>query len=363
MSEPEENQKPEDSEHKPASHDDDNGHGRDEGGHHGGGGGHGGHGGHEGGHGPIIKKIKKVHKGGHHGGSWKIAYADFVTAMMAFFLLMWLLSLLNKYQLQGISEYFRKPLKEAFTKQDMIKPKDTTKPDSLGETAFTKKGSKTNNPNTADKNIGMQDGSQKENKKPTAGAADITEAGKKKGQAAADAAAIKAQQEKEKQQKEMQDMKSKLEKDMEKNPQTAEYKNLINFKITSEGLKIELRDLENQPMFSEGKADFFRYSKEIVGWLSKELNNYPNRVVIIGHTDSKPYNDASGKYSNWELSADRANATRRELVANGMQGDKIIRVIGMGDTKLLKEDGEDPANRRIEIVVLTKDEADRIMRQ
>ena len=107
----------------------------------------------------IIKRIKKVHAG-HHGGSWKIAYADFVTAMMAFFLLMWLLSMMNKYQLQGIAEYFKKPLKEVFSKQDNIAKTDTLKPDKLGPTTYKNSGLKEKTENTADKNLGVLDKTQ-----------------------------------------------------------------------------------------------------------------------------------------------------------------------------------------------------------
>lgn len=246
----------------------------------------------------IIRRIKKVHNK-HHGGSWKIAYADFVTAMMAFFLLMWLLALLNKYQLEGVAQYFKKPLKEAFGHQDDGKKK-----------------------------IGGVDKSED----------------KKKFEEMQKVKALKA----------------KLETKLNKDPELSQFKNQLNFIITANGLKIELRDLQNKTMFSEGKTDFQNHADKIVSWLSSELNTYPNQVVIIGHTDGSPYANQS-KYDNWELSSDRANAARRSLVKHGMGANKIIRVIGVADTELLnKKDVKDPTNRRIEIIVLTDEASKKI---
>jgi chemotaxis protein MotB len=260
---------------------------------------------------PIIKRIKKV-KAKHHGGAWKIAYADFVTAMMAFFLLMWLLSLLNKYQLQGVSSYFKKPLKEAFTQQDSTTHKATKKPIVTGD--------------LADKSIG-------------------------------------AKQEPQTSSEAMQAMKEALETKLNDDPKMQQYKNQLNFVVTADGLKIELHDMENKPMFSQGKTDFQEHAKKILSWLSNELNTYPNQVEIIGHTDSQPY-AGTPSYSNWELSTDRANATRRSLVDNGMSPQKIIRIIGVADTELLnKSDSYDASNRRIEIVVLTDESRKKLLEQ
>ncbi len=248
----------------------------------------------------IIKRvIKKGNK--HHGGQWKIAYADFVTAMMAFFLLMWLLSLLNKYQREGIAEYFKKPLKDVFT-QPQIVPAADKYPGAA--------------PNTKSENTLVK---------------------------------IHALQ-------------KHLQQQLDNDPQMSQYKNQLNFIITSDGLKIELKDLKDKPMFSEGKTDFKEHAETILAWLSTELNAYPNQVVIVGHTDSVPYPN-SNNYSNWELSADRANATRRALIDYGMDDKKIIRIMGAADTELLnKQNGEDSENRRIEIIILT-DEAAKRMRE
>lgn len=308
----------------------------------------------------IIKRIKKVH-GGHHGGSWKIAYADFVTAMMTFFLLMWLLSLLNKYQLQGIAEYFKTPMKEAFSKQDNIAKKDALKPDQLGPTTFNNKGSKEKTENSVDKNLGIQD--------KATNPVDKTQ-GIPQNQTILDqqhkTASDQNQNQKmsaEQEAKQMQQMKSDLENKLNSDPQISQYKNALNFVITADGLKIILKDLENKPMFSEGKTDFQKYAKTIMNWLSQQINAYPNQIVIIGHTDTVPY--ASGSdYSNWDLSADRASATRKALIKAGMKEDKVLRIIGGADTDLLdKTLGINPSNRRIEIIILTNDASKRIQNE
>lgn len=257
----------------------------------------------------VIRRVKKV-VDKHHGGSWKIAYADFVTAMMAFFLLMWLLSMLNKYQKEGIAEYFQKPFKDVFSNPKVADSKIKIKNEKTGMYEDKSMGSPVTNQN------------------------DIQQ---------------------------MDAMKKMFEENLNKNPELKEFKNSLNFEITAEGLKIELHDLQNRPMFSEGKTDFEKYAKTIVSWLSNQLNQYPNQVVIIGHTDSVPYHSDSNAYTNWELSADRANATRRELIKNGMATDKVMRVIGSSDVDLLDKDNSfNPANRRIEIIVLTKDAADKL---
>ena len=258
----------------------------------------------------VIKKVKKVKKHGHHGGAWKIAYADFVTAMMAFFMLMWILGMLNKSQLQGIAEYFNKPVSDVF-KGKGHGPNKESGTDKIKEKNLPKL---------------TKDESKKQDNKP-----------------------MSAQQE----QKVIEDLKAELEKKMESSPELKEFKNHLNFKVTAEGLKIELHDLEGKPMFSTGKADFQESANKILSWLGGELNNYPNQVQIIGHTDGTQY--PSKTYTNWELSADRANATRRALVKSGMKPEKIIKIVGVADTQQIdKKDATDPLNRRMEIVVLTK---------
>lgn len=352
----------------------------------------------------IIRRIKKVKKAGHHGGSWKIAYADFVTAMMAFFLLMWLLTLMNKYQLDGIAEYFRKPLKEAFTHQsdkqnkdkdkekfkekekEREKEKEKEKPNKIDQIQHTLNQTEKNiaqavqqmNPNQAANPLGLDVTGinvtgQKVFSDKTASEMDLVQV--LSGQQATDPFWLKnneikallnqqaqdvsaANSPEEKQIKEIQ---AHLQKELENNPMMQQYKNQLNFIVTADGLRIELRDLQNKPMFSLGKTDFQTYAKPIISWLTAQLNAYPDRrLVIIGHTDTLQYQD--NDYSNWELSADRANATRRELVHNGMSKERILRIVGVGDTNLFDStNGKDPSNRRIEIIVLTNEAMQKLL--
>ena len=252
----------------------------------------------------IIKRVKKV-VGGHHGGAWKIAYADFVTAMMTFFLLMWLLSMLNKYQKQGISEYFQTPMDEAVNQSKNQKADKIVVPGDI-----VKEKQEIKDKTESEKEKEKEKEKKKEDKKE--------DAKQNPGKAQSEA------------------MKKDLENFVKNDPILSQYENSINFKVTSNGLKIELKDLENKTMFSKGKANFGEYGKEILDWLGNKLNDYPNRVMIIGHTDSAKYPGPEG-YTNWELSSDRANATRRELIVHGMQPDKIVRIAGMADVDKLEE--------------------------
>lgn len=374
----------------------------------------------------IIKRIKKVNK--HHGGSWKIAYADFVTAMMAFFLLMWLLSLLNKYQLEGVARYFRKPLKELFTKQDTIAQTDTNRPDHIGATTEVNTGAKMKTENVARRNAGesetmsahvsgidnrrlnsqlsaeskkdplrnsprseanmQQVGHENSGKNPSQESVSVNSATSSVKSTQDDKSTqemqgsrgkdteqqTKAQQNEQQTQQQqtqqkvasmeqLKQLRQELQERVNQDPEMQQYKNLLNFVITSDGLKIELRDLKDKPMFSEGKTDFQKYAKSILQWLTNQINMYPNAVVVIGHTDGVPYTN-SNNYSNWELSADRANATRRSLINSGMGEEKIIRIMGAADHDLLnKNDKLDPSNRRIEIIILTNEAAKRMQEE
>ncbi|WP_133128871.1 flagellar motor protein MotB [Legionella nagasakiensis] len=250
----------------------------------------------------IIKRIKK-NKAPHHGGAWKIAYADFVTAMMAFFMLMWLLSLLNKYELEGIAEYFKKPLVGTHAnKKDKISPEKIE--DTLPE-EYEEEEKNSSNQETTPKDTSLEE------------------------------------------------IKKNLEESLSKNEEIKHFSDQLNFEVTEDGLKVDLHELENKAMFQIGKSDFNDHAKRIIQWLSKELNNTSHKIVIIGHTDSYQFKN-DGRYTNWELSADRANSMRKLLIQYGMSSDKIIRIQGAANTDLLdKTNGDAPKNRRIEIIILT----------
>ncbi|MBI1175071.1 MAG: flagellar motor protein MotB [Sideroxydans sp.] len=273
----------------------------------------------------VIKRIKKV-SGGHHGGAWKIAYADFVTAMMAFFLLMWLLGSTTKGDLQGISEYFKTPLKVALMggsgsgdSSSIIKGGGQDLTRSAGQ---VKRGDL----DTKKKIINLKAAQQ-------------------------EFLRLEKQRELDK----LKELKSNIEKAIESNDKLKQYKSQILLDITSEGLRIQIVDEKNRPMFRSGSAQLEPYTKEILHEIGETLNQVPNKISLSGHTDAQPYAGGGKGYSNWDLSADRANASRRELIAGGMSGDKVVRVVGLASAVLFdKNDPLNPVNRRISIIVMNK---------
>jgi chemotaxis protein MotB len=273
----------------------------------------------------VIKRIKKV-AAGHHGGAWKIAYADFVTAMMAFFLLMWLLGSTAKGDLKGISEYFKTPLKVALAGGT-----------GSGDSSSIIKG--------GGKDLTRSEGQVKSGELPS----------EKK------IINLKAAQqefrriEKESELNKLKELKQNIEKAIESNIKLQQFKSQILLDITSEGLRIQIVDEKNRPMFQSGRAQLEPYTREILHAIGQTLNDVPNKVSISGHTDAAAYSAGGKGYSNWELSADRANASRRELISGGMADEKIVRVVGLSSAVLFKkEDPLSPTNRRISLIVMNK---------
>ncbi len=134
-----------------------------------------------------------------------------------------------------------------------------------------------------------------------------------------------------------------------------QFKKQILLDITSEGLRIQIVDEKNRPMFRSGSAQLEPYTKDILHEIGTMLNQVPNKVSLSGHTDAQPYSMGDKGYSNWELSADRANASRRELIVGGIGDEKIVRVVGLSSAVLFdKIDPLDPVNRRISIIVMNK---------
>jgi len=276
----------------------------------------------------VIKRIKKV-AGGHHGGAWKIAYADFVTAMMAFFLLMWLLGSTAKGDLVGISEYFKTPLKVAMAGGS-----------GSGDSSSVIKGGGEDLTRTA--------GQVKRGDSPPENKSYDLQAAK--------AALARAESER------LQSLKARIESAIEVNPMLKKYQNQLLLDITSEGLRIQIVDEKNRPMFAMAKAELQPYTKDILHIIGMVLNEVPNKLGISGHTDSTPYFSESG-YSNWELSADRANASRREMVLGGLQDEKVLRVVGLAAAAHLDaKDPFNPINRRISIIVMNKRTEDAVRR-
>jgi chemotaxis protein MotB len=270
----------------------------------------------------IVKRIKKT-AAGHHGGAWKIAYADFVTAMMAFFLLMWLLGSTSKGDMSGIAEYFKTPLKVAMQGGS-----------GSGDSSSVIQG--------GGRDLTRKDGQQKKGDSPQP---------KKKSY---NLGAAKAELERLELSR-LKGLKSKIEGMIEASPTMRQYKNQLLIDITTDGLRIQIVDEQNRAMFASAKAELQPYTKEILFEIGRTLNDMPNKISLSGHTDATAYSSGDKGYSNWELSADRANASRRALIAGGMDESKMLRVVGLSSAVPFdKADPFSPVNRRISIIVMNK---------
>ena len=276
----------------------------------------------------IIRRVKK-NVAAHHGGAWKIAYADFVTAMMAFFLLMWLLGSTAKGDLEGIADYFKPPLRVALAGGS-----------GSGDSSSVIKG--------GGQDLTRQVGQVKRG--------DIRSAGK----------SINLQAAKDELRRRDQEMLNRLKGDLqaviEAQATLRQFRNQIRLDVTSEGLRVQIVDEHNRPMFDTGSARLKDHTREILRSIAPLLNSVESRIALSGHTDATPYVSGERGYSNWELSADRANASRRELVAGGMDERKIVRVVGLASSVLLDQaDPLSPVNRRISIVVLNRATAESLL--
>lgn len=270
----------------------------------------------------VVIRRKKVAAAGHHGGSWKIAYADFVTAMMAFFLVMWLVSIVSIEDRKGIAEYFRMPLKV-----------------SLNE-----------GPNSSSSSSAIPGGGR-----------DVTETQGEVRRADISERTMQHDEVERRDTRRLEDLRKRLDQMIETRPTLRQVKQQLLIDITSEGLRVQIIDNQNRPMFATGRAEVEPYMRDLLRELAPLLNDLPNKVSISGHTDATQYSRGERAYSNWELSADRANASRRELVLGGMHEDKITRVVGMSSQMPLQKDSPTAAiNRRISLVVLNRRTQQRI---
>jgi chemotaxis protein MotB len=269
----------------------------------------------------VVKKIKKGGAGA-HGGAWKIAYADFVTAMMAFFLLMWLLGSTSQGDLNGIAEFFQNPMKVS---------------------------------------MGGGSGSGDSSSVIPGGGRDLTSAhGQvKKGDIEAPKKTINLQRlkaENERVEKvKLETLKGELQALINATPSLSQFKNQLLLDLTTEGLRIQIVDDKNRPMFDSASSDVKPYTRVILREIGLALNKVENRISLSGHTDAQPFAGGDRSFGNWELSTNRANASRRELLAGGMEDAKIMRVVGLASTVLYdKQDPYSPSNRRISIIVMNK---------
>jgi chemotaxis protein MotB len=278
---------------------------------------------------PII--IKRVRKGGHgkHGGAWKIAYADFVTAMMAFFLLMWLLGSTTEGDKKGIADFFNAPLKVSFVGGS-----------GSGDSSSVIRG----------------------------GGADLSRASGqiKQGDIQApkktiNLAALKAEQRRAEQAR-LEALKAKVEEVFAASPTLAAMRSQIRLDMTRDGLRIQIVDELMRPMFDSGSAVVKPYMRELLRDIGAVLADVPNRITLEGHTDAQPFSSGERGYSNWELSSDRANSSRRELVLGGLPEDRMLLVQGLASSTLFDaKDPQSPANRRISIIVMNREAEDRLL--
>lgn len=261
---------------------------------------------------PIIIKKKKKNKHGHHGGAWKVALADLAMALMAFFLLLWLISNTSPDEKKHIAGYFERP--EDYVNLEVPPYKvllfDPTSKDS-------------------DKLLQGSDVGFVENE---------------------EIQRIFQEQERAK----LELLKKELEHNIDKKEALRGYKNQILLEVTNEGLRVQIFDDEKRPMFDSASDYMKEYAQELLKELAGPINEVDNRVTISGHTDATPYT-VREEYSNWELSTERANSARRALIEGGLDESKVSRVIGMGATSLFdKQNPNNPINRRISIVILNK---------
>ena len=279
---------------------------------------------------PII--IKRVKKGGHavHGGAWKIAYADFVTAMMAFFLLMWLLGSTSEGDKKGISDYFQSPLKVALaggsgsgSSNSLLNGGGNDITQSVGQTS-------------------KSDGDDKRAKK-------VATEQFRAAEAKADSKRLSA-------------LGAKIAAAISNNAKLAEFSSQIKLQLTPDGLQIQIVDDQKRPMFDSGSADVKPYMRDILREIGVALMDVENKISLDGHTDRQNFGNVARGYSNWELSADRANAARRELMSSGMPEDKLARVVGMASSLPYDPDNPSaPTNRRISLLVMTKEAQERLL--
>jgi len=299
----------------------------------------------------IIKRIKKV-EAGHHGGAWKVAYADFVTAMMAFFLLLWLLNAVTEEQKKGIANYFRPTIAvqntsatftilsgQAQPMEDMSggssqQTEDDDEDQAMQQAPATGEGDK---PQTYEGN------------KPDIGQGDQPQPGK--GDKPVDlheAEATVAANE----QKQFEQIKSDIKNAIEDSPELKELEKNLRIDQTEDGIRIQLLDQEKISMFPSGSAVMNPRSQALLEKVAEVVKTLPNKIEISGHTDAAPYSGGH-EYTNWELSTDRANASRRVLVGAGIDAGRLQMIEGRADTDpFVKADPFDPQNRRISIVLL-----------
>jgi len=298
----------------------------------------------------IVKRYKRG-EAGHHGGAWKVAYADFVTAMMAFFLVMWLVTAVSRDQRAAIFEYFKNPSleqgKSVKAAPGMAGPGGaSTSPINMHGGLDAPRMMQSPSPGVGAP-IAPLLPPKTQVTHPTIEPPHVAEKLEDDLEAARKAVLAAEHQQ-------LESLMEELRKAIDESQALEPFKDQLLLDITPEGLRIQIVDKQNRPMFDIGSTRLKPYTVAILTELAKYLNTVPNHLSVTGHTDATPYADGSGR-TNWDLSADRANAARRALEAAGLAGDKTARVVGLGSSVLFdKDDPRNPINRRISIIVMTR---------
>jgi chemotaxis protein MotB len=293
----------------------------------------------------IIKKVVEEEGHGHHGGAWKVAYADFVTAMMAFFLLLWILNAVQEESLEGIADYFTPTVvPQAGLGGDGLLDGGTVGPDGTLNSS--------NSPfmTIATPRFGEDDPGQDPNSDISNEKVVVEYEEKSSENATIDEEKIDEILEQINKER-LKNVQSQIVQAMQSVPDLKPLIPNVLFEETPEGLRIQIVDQEGKDMFPSGSTEMYDETKDIISLVGKAVSQLPNSLIITGHTDAVPYSNRKD-YSNWELSADRANATRRVIIDSGVQPQRIARVSGVAQyDPLVKSDPFDPSNRRISIVL------------
>ena len=292
----------------------------------------------------IIKRVKKGGHEAHHGGAWKVAYADFVTAMMAFFLLLWLLNATTEEQRRGISDYFAPA---------SVSHSQSGAGGILGGRAISVPGSQVTGTSSPSINVPLT---------PSEGESAENEDGTQSGGATAnrqttdrDAEGASGKSEDER----FAEAEKELKEALQKAPELNGLEEHLLIDRTPEGLRIQVIDQEGKPMFALGSSRPLDRTKQLLAQISQVIQKLPNRISVTGHTDALPYRGGANGYSNWELSSDRALSARRSLIDSGLGSDRLAMVVGRAaEDPLVTEDPNSARNRRIAIVVLRQAQAE-----
>ncbi|WP_262695512.1 flagellar motor protein MotB [Kordiimonas aquimaris] len=284
---------------------------------------------------PIIKKIKKVEGGGHHGGAWKVAYADFATAMMAFFMLLWLLNVAPPETLAGLADYFA-PTTAAVSGRSGVDAINAPTEDSVGSNPSPAVLISNPGPPQSGPTSGDNEGADSE------GGGDPTIQ-----DVIAEANRIREQEDVA-----FEQMQERLRLAIQQSPTLSELQDQLILEVTEDGMKIQLHDKDRRAMFRKGSDELYNYARDLLSEIGRSVQDLPNRITIQGHTDGGSFTGSNGS-TNWELSADRANSARRVLDTSGVTEDRFFEVIGKAGTDPLYPDQPTRTeNRRITILVL-----------